>query len=298
MFKKFSTLAINPTVASEIFQLIQANANVLADYRFAPPSASEKSRMGFSFTGIGNEEYVSKLGDDLVIKVTSQGKTINKNEVKDVHTKKRQVWMNENQNELIPKKTNEILLEDSLIKVMASTFPNEAKHSYMVIRKDGLVFVEGTGKGMEDVVSLLRKAVGTFPAFPYIPEGSDLSGMLKDWVRDDINDTIGLGQAAILLSAPIDGGSGVEYKTKGNIGSDPKALSILKDDLAVATQVAVTFDGIMDVTVSDEMIFSAIKFSSEVTSDAEDLGAGLLLMMTKINRLVNTVIERSIKAGK
>ncbi|CAH9014496.1 putative recombination associated protein [Vibrio phage 501E54-1] len=297
MFKKFTTLKLNSEIAKEMYNLIQSQADVLADYRFASPSASEKSRMGFSFTGIGHDEYVSKLGDDLVIRVTSQGKSINKNEIDVLVQGKKLIWMEENQADSVPKKIEKMLQEDAEIAVIASTFPKAPTHSYMVIRKCGTVYVEGKGKAMEDVVALLRKAIGTMPVIPFVIEDGDIHGMLKSWVQQDINDKIGLGDKATLLAAPLNGGDPVEYKTKGHIGSDPRALAILKDDLSLATEVTINYDGVIETSVSEDMVFSTIKFSNDLTSEAEDLGAGLLLQLTEINKLVNEVIVRAQKAA-
>ncbi|CAH9014548.1 putative recombination associated protein [Vibrio phage 424E50-1] len=297
MFKKFTTLKLNSEIAKEMYTLIQSQADVLADYRFAAPSASEKSRMGFSFTGIGHEEYVSKLGEDLVIRVTSQGKSINKNEIDTLVQGNKLLWMEENSTDSVPKKIEKMFQEDAEIAVIASTFPKAPTHSYMVIRKCGTVYVEGKGKAMEDVVALLRKAIGTMPVIPFVIEDGDIHGMLKSWVQQDINDKIGLGDKATLLAAPLNGGDPVEYKTKGHIGSDPRALAILKDDLSLATEVTINYDGVIETSVSEDMVFSTIKFSNDLTSEAEDLGAGLLLQLTEINKLVNEVIVRAQKAA-
>ncbi len=288
MFKKFTILEIQEGVRSEVLKSIKENASVFADYKFAPPTASEKSRMGFSTTGFGEEEYVSDVDGNLLLCITTQSKSLNPNKVASIREDKRQKYMAEENKDSVPKAKDKEFKEEAETLVLATTFPLKEKHHNVVIRKDGKVFVEGTGKGMEDLVALIRKALGSFPALPFTPEGDVLS-MLKEWIQKDVNDKIALGEKAVLFAA-----DGTEYKVKGDLANNVKVHSILKDELAVATEVTVNYDGIVDVTINESLVFSGIKFDKELTADSEDDTVTKFILLDEVNKMVDNVIGRLV----
>lgn len=290
MFKKFTTLQVEKSEIAGLMSVIRKNEEVFESYKFAPPSATEKERAGFSPT-ILDGKYVSDLQGDILIKVTQQGKAINKNEIKDLSYAKELIWMEENKEDSVPKKVKKTLMEDAELLVIQKTYPKEAVHGYILIRKDGLVLVEGKGAAAEKLVSLVRKAVGSFPAYPVQVE-KDVNGMLKDWVKTGLNgDIFTLGAKATLLSE-----QGTEYSTKGeDISHDPHAMSILKSDQSTVTKVEVTYDGIIDVTVTDELTFEGIKVDKDLTSGEDSDAGGIFVIHKEVNKMVDDVLGRLVE---
>ncbi|AGH32260.1 exonuclease recombination-associated [Vibrio phage 11895-B1] len=286
MFKKFSVYEIPEDKLQEVLLSVANNLEVFAAYRFVSPSTSEKSRIGFSPTKIDNS-YVSTVNGNLILSVTTQGKAINKNEVNDLTDQKVAQWLEENEAEETPNKVVKILREDSEMKVVASTYPKEAVHHSIIIRKDGKVLVEGKGKAAEDVLSLIRKALGSFPAFPINVEG-DVNDMLKDWVKKGVDDLLTLGNKAVLVAE-----DGSEYKVKSNdMFHDKNTGTILADNNSVVTSVEVEYDGIITVTVTDELTFEAIKVNKELYADEETDAAAIIIQVNEFNKLVDNVLNR------
>lgn len=287
MFKKFTTLQVEKSEIAGLMSVIRKNEEVFESYEFVPPSATEKERAGFSPTIIDGK-YVSNLQGDILIKVTQQGKPINKNEIKDLAFANELIWMEENKEDSVPKKVKKALYEDAELLVIQKTYPKEAVHGYVLIRKDGLVLVEGKGAAAEKLVSLVRKAIGSFPAFP-VQVDKDVNEMLKGWVKTGLNgDVFTLGAKATLLSE-----QGTEYNTKGeDISHDPHAMSILKSDLSTVTKVEVEYDGIIDVTVTDELTFESIKIDKDLTANEESDVGGIMVMHKEINKMVDDVLGR------
>lgn len=288
MFKKVTVMEIPSDVRGQVLTALRNSEELLATYKFVSPSSTEKSRMGFSHTGI-SPTFVSIVDDNIIMKVTTQSKSVNKNEVKAIHKVMQIKYKDENNTDQVPKKVDQILKEDAELKVLASTFPSEEKHHYVVFRKDGKVLVEGKGKVAEDSISLIRKVLGSLPVLPLDLQG-DIHSMLKDWIKKDLNDKLMLGEKATVISAPTEGVEGVEHRIKGRIGTNTKVLAILKEELAVATEVEVEYDSVIKTSISDEFVFSSIKFSKELTSETEDKSGSLVVQMHETNRLVDHVL--------
>lgn len=287
MFKKFTTLQVEKSEIAGLMSVIRKNEEVFESYKFAPPSATEKERAGFSPT-ILDGKYVSDLQGDILIKVTQQGKSINKNEIKDLAFANEIVWMEENKEDSVPKNVKKAIYEDAELLVIQKTYPKEAVHGYVLIRKDGLVLVEGKGNAAEKLVSLVRKAIGSFPAFP-VQVDKDVNDMLKGWVKTGLNgDVFTLGAKATLMSE-----QGTEYNTKGeDISQDPHAMAILKSDQSTVTKVEVEYDGIIDVTITDELTFEGIKIDKDLTANEESDVGGIMVMHKEINKMVDDVLGR------
>ncbi len=287
MFKKFTILQLAEEVTPAILKLVRENEEVFSEYKFAPPTKAEKSRMGFSTVPLDGK-FVSEYEGNLILKVTSQGKSINPNEVKDLVKVASATWMTENNKDSVPKNVKKALQEDAELDVIKRTYPKEATHGYVIIRKDGKVLVDGKGKHCEDIVSLIRKCVGTLPATPYQPTG-DINDLLKDWVVTGLTgDIFTLGAKATILSE-----QGTEYKTKGDdISQDPNALNILKTDNSMVTSLEVNYDGIMDLTFTDIFSVEGIKFSKDLLEDSESAAASLIITFAEIEKVVDILAER------
>ncbi|AUR91632.1 putative exonuclease [Vibrio phage 1.161.O._10N.261.48.C5] len=286
LFAKFSIYELEKDRIQDVLSAIKKNSEVFQQYKFNPPSATEKERMGFSETLLGGG-YVGELPEGLLLRITQQGKSINRNEVKDVSLAKELLWMEENKTDFVQKNIKKILLEDSEALVIQKTYPNEEVHGHILLRKDGKVLVEGKGNASERLISLVRKALGSFPALP-VQVVSDVNSMLKGWVKSGLNgDIFTLGSKATLLSE-----LGTEYVTKGeDISQDPNAMAILKSDDSTVTKVETCFDGVIQVTITDALTFEGVKVDKDLTAGEED-AAMLFITSKEINKMVDDTLGR------
>lgn len=288
MFRKLSVLQITPEVQNEVRALITKSAPLFEEYRFAPPSSQEKSRMGFA-PNASDKNYVSMIGDNILLRTTSQGKTVSKFEVTMEVARIKAKMLEDNPAVVFNKNTDKIIKEDATMAVITRAPLTEPKHSHILIRPCGMVLVEGSGKAMEDVVSLVRKVLGSFPAFPIeVDECSNT--MLKSWTKKDglKGDIFTLGAKATIIS-----GEGMEYKTKGEeLDNDEYAQRILKDSYSTVTSVEVEYDGIIDVTITENLTFEGIKIDKGVVENEEDAYAEMLVLSKEITKMVDDVVGR------
>jgi DNA recombination-dependent growth factor C len=294
MFKKMSILQITPEQVKTIIELLEQSEVVFKEYRFAPPTSQEKSRMGFS-PNLTDMQYVSKIGDNILLTVTSQGRTISKFEVEQEMEKIKAKMIEDNPAVIFSKNTLKVIKEDATISVMARAPLTEPKHSHILIRPNGIVMVEGSGAAMEATISLVRKVLGTFPAFP-VEVNENPAYMLKEWTKYDglKGDIFTLGSKATILS-----GDGIEYKTKGeSLDNDDNAQRIIKDPASLVTSVEVNYDGIIDVTITENLTFEGIKIDKGVIENEEDQYSEMLKVSSELIKMVDDVVGRLTKEEK
>ena len=285
MFKKITLYTVESP--NTLINKIVGSSGDFDNFKFKSPTAMERKRMGFSPTTLSYEELVGEVSGDVVLKVTTQEKKPNPNKVKFLVNEKEEAFLEANPEETsVTKQITKVFKEEAEEEVLQETFPSEEKHSFVVIRKDGLILVEGSAKQAENIISLIRKTIGSLPAIPYEPKG-DVLGMLKGWVQKDVCDTIVLGEKATLIDVNEN-----EYKAKGALGGDTKVAAILKEDSAIVTAVEVGREYIKKVIVDDQLVFSGITFDKEFIEDEESEATSLILQMNEVFLLVDDVIGR------
>ena len=290
MFKKIAMFKVEN--ASTVIKEIKDRVEEFSNFKFNSPSSTEKKRMGFSHTGFNFEEYVSVIDHNIILKITTQEKKPNKNEINHLIREKTQEYLKDNpQEENVSKELAKIFKEEMEDKVLRETFPSEEKHSFVIIRPNGQILVEGSVKQAEDILALIRKTIGSLPAVSYEPEG-DVLDMLKARVKDDVCDTITLGQKANLIDVNEN-----EYKAKGALGGCSKVAAILKEDTAIVTSVEVSREYIKKVMVDEDLTFTGITFDKEFTEDEESEEASLILQMNEVFLLIDDVVNRLKEEG-
>ena len=291
MFKKVSLYQIaDERVVDILNQLKNKGEALLSEFKFKSPAKEEKSSIGFSFTKFNHEELVTQLDGDIILRITTQSKKLDKFAIEQVYQEK----LTEASNKLevgafISKEDQKLLKSVAEDVVLAETRPSAPNHQYVVIRKSGMIMVDGKGNSAENALSLIRKALGSLPAAPLTALEGDTIDMLKSWVVEDIADSITLGEKATLVDD-----SENEYKAKGHLGGDEKVVSILESPAALVTHVEVSRDFIKKVTISEDLHFSGISFDKEFTQDEESLQGTLILQMKEVMMLIDDVLGRLV----
>ncbi len=281
--------------AQEIRNAIVENSDTFAMYKFSTCSATQKKSIGFSRTVFGEFVHTDAKGDIHMV-YTHQSKTPNPNEVNfhlDVNVVK---WKTEAElagkepnedGELLPSKRElKELKELAEYNVLQTTFPKEEKHVPIVITKDGTVIVGENYKIAEDALSLIRKALGSLPCFPVIPE-TPVADLLDDWIAKAVNDKITLGEKATFYTQ-ADG----KVTVSGESIDSDECRKLLKDGM-MPTAVEVNYDGVLDCLLRDTLVFDSLKFSSELQDQAEgDEQGSFLLQVKELQALINDVLGR------
>ena len=284
LFAKFSIYELEKDRIQDVLSAIKNNEAVFQQYHFTECKGSEKSKIGFVPTDF-TDGYVSEVNGNVILKVLTQGKSINKHEINAYHKVKQFKWMEENNTDTIPVKTDKLLFEDAEAYVVSQTYPTEPKPHYLVFRPDGKVLVNGGGKSAEDLLGLCRKALGSLPAFPFEAEG-DVTVMLKDRILDKIKDKFALTDEAEAIDQ-----DGSKVKLKGEIYEATEFINLVKDPRAVMMKVGIEFDGIITTVLTEELVFEKVKYLKELIGDCEDDKAALILQLNETVKMVNATLE-------
>jgi len=286
LFAKFSIFQSEESRKSDILKALRDNKEVLEQYKFVECKGTEKSRIGFSQTPFNGGEYVSEVNGNLLLRIMTQGKSPNRHEINAVHKLRQHTWCEENKEEVVPSKIDKLLKEDAEQYVLSTTFPQEPKEHYVVFRPDGLVLVNGSGKAAEDVLALIRKALGSLPVFPFYPEEADVNVMLKQRALDKIKDRFDLGDEAEITDV-----SGTVHKVKGDLYDATEVTELLKEERAVVSKVGITYDTVIDTVLTEDLVFEKVKYDKGLTESEEDLGAGIIIQLNETNKMVDETLK-------
>ena len=284
LFAKFSIFEIEQDRIQDVLTAIKNNVAVFEQYKFKPCKGTEKSKIGFTVTDF-TEEYVTEMNGNVILKVLTQGKTVNKHEIEAYHAVKQLSWMEENKEDHVPSKVDKVLYEDAEAYVMSNTFPQAPKVHYVVFRPDGKVLVNGSGKAAEDTLGVMRKALGSLPVFPFTPE-ADVPAMLKDRVLDKLNDKFSLTNEAEAIDQ-----DGSILKCKNDLYEATEFLELVKDPRATVQKVGVEWDGVVTTVLTEDLVFEKVKYLKELIEDCEDNKAALILQLNETIRMVNATLE-------
>ncbi len=293
-FKKLAIFTLKDQ-ATTIRKVIRDNAEVVGKYSFSECTAAMKKSIGFSKTIFG--EFVSEDSySNLHLKFTQQAKSPNKNEVNHVLEERVAKWAAEavlagkepnDDGEYVPNKREmKELKESAEFEVLQRTFPQEAKHFNMMFRPDGLVLIESTVKHSEDIIALLRKALGSLPCFPLVTD-IQVTDLLDDWIANAVSDEIVLGNKAAFYTQA----DGKVMVTGESIDSE-ECRKLLADGM-MPVSVEFTRNGMITAVLKEDLTFDGIKFSDELKDQADGDEVGSFMLQTReLNVMVDDVLGR------
>lgn len=287
--KKFVVYKIHPTDLKRVLEDVR-DEELIKLFRFSECTQAQRSSAGFSKTPFGNYVDVTKQGD-VVLRYTTQTKTINKHEVAakvkeklEEELKKLEMTLDDfyQLEQEIPKRYKEIntvINENAAFEVLKTTYPNEEKHQSVVLRKDGYVFVEGNWTAAEKVLSAIRSAIGSLPIASVSYDGT-VADMLKKMMSKTENDTyegkITLGEKSILES---------QEQGKFTIANesiyDEKVRNLVLVEGCKFLGAQLNYDGVVSALIRENMVFEAVTFDAELALDDDGTemdGAGSFLV--------------------
>lgn len=259
------------------------NEGFLADFEFSECTGTQDYSIGFSKELEGT--FVSDIAGYEVITVTTQKKTVKKNQIEAIFHEQEQERIEATgvgYNKEEEKECKQIIRESLLPK----EFPNEAKHHTVFISKEGYVFVGASSKVADEICSLIRQAMGTFPILP-LELDVDVSTLMTDYVRKGLNTEFTLGDKVSLVTQD---GIKASFSNGSVYNEEP---SNLVEDGAMVTSLAINYDGVLDFVMKDDLTFSGLKFDKYLFEgvESEDKVGNLTLQMGEINKMVNHLIK-------
>lgn len=239
---------------------------------------------------VREEEFVSEFSGFQVISIGSSKRKIPGNEVKKIVNQKikdfiKQAKENGEEDVKVDKDTKEIFKEEAIKELMPKCFVDEYQTFAFHDKTNGLFFVfSNSFKKAEQITSLLRAVIGTFPVVPLGVENVDIGKKFSDFITVPLNDKLTLEDFA-----EIESEEGVITFKKESLYSTEIAGKVLEQSSeAFVSKIGLNYDGVMSFVVSNELVFSGLKFESYLTVSGHDFKSTFLLAANEVR---NTTLE-------
>lgn len=239
---------------------------------------------------VQEEEFVSEFSGFQVISIGSSKRKIPGNEVKKIVNQKIKDFIktakdNGEEDVKVNKDTKEIFKEEAIKELMPKCFVDEYQTFTFHDKTNGLFFVfSNSFKKAEQITGLLRAVIGTFPVVPLGVENVDIGKKFSDFITVPLNDKLTLEDFA-----EIESEEGVITFKKESLYSTEIAGKVLEQSSeAFVSKIGLNYDGVMSFVVSNELVFSGLKFESYLTVSGHDFKSTFLLAANEVR---NSILE-------
>lgn len=239
---------------------------------------------------VREEEFVSEFSGFQVVSIGSSKRKIPGNEVKKIVNQKIKDFIktakdNGEEDVKVDKDTKEIFKEEAIKELMPKCFVDEYQTFAFHDKTNGLFFVfSNSFKKAEQITSLLRAVIGTFPVVPLGVENVDVGKKFSDFITVPLNDKLTLEDFA-----EIESEEGVITFKKESLYSTEIAGKVLEQSSeAFVSKIGLNYDGVMSFVVSNELVFSGLKFESYLTVSGHDFKSTFLLAANEVR---NSTLE-------
>ncbi|AUR89239.1 putative exonuclease [Vibrio phage 1.121.O._10N.286.46.C4] len=290
--KKVSLYQIAEDRVEDVIQSILANVEVFEQYKFQPCTKDQKSTIGMVPTTLDGQ-FVSSDKGNTYLEVMTQTKSPNQWDIKLRTAQRTMAYASREdiQVEDVPSKIVKSFKEDCSAEVLSETTPNEPKVFYVIIRPTGQVIVSAAGNAAEEILGMIRKVLGSLPVVPYETDVYP-SELLRAWVNNDkkaVGDDFLLGSKAVVVTT-----HGVKHTVKGDLYEAPELPPLLADAGSTVEAVEVELEGKVLFTLKDDLTFDGLKFSKEVTEEAENKAGTFLLTLDALTEAIDKTLLRLV----
>src|SRR5690606_27860425 len=197
----------------------------------------------------------------------------------------------------LSRKEKQSLKEELQLSLLPRAFSRSSlTQGYYDPQNQWLVINSGSASKAEDVLALLRKALGSLPALPWL-DNHKLNTHLQLWLQNQA-----LPQGFVLgsdaeLKAPDDEGAKVKFSN--HLLSADEVQSHLQDKLV--TSISLEQADAISLAVTDDGAIKRIKFHDVLTGHNDELGwedlaarldADLMLMASALNQALLNISQQ------
>lgn len=261
---------------------VEVVAEMLEQKLFRECGANDMSTNGFHPTMTG-ELVIDLLGGNKMLCFATQQKKPAKGEIKkgvDLRTTQHIAEFG------VPPEKEEIaaMKEEVIWELLPKTGVDEVKLASVLITSE-FVYVEGNYKKAEVITDVLRDCLGSLP-ITLIDTANDVSDTLTRFVGEQVSDKFTLMDKCQLVTAE-DRKIGVAKDLY-----DSEAVDLVEAGAKVKS-VQLEYDGIMSLTVKDNLSLSGIKIYPALTSefDEEEIVPKLEKQMTELDKMFKELLE-------
>lgn len=263
--------------------LASITEETISQFSFKPCGSMDTHRIGFSETEI-DSLFVTQLPNKIVLSVTEQYKKPKKYSVQTLVEQQKIIFEADSGVPANKKLIKQWTLE-ATESLLPTTEPDEPKTYTVVIRNDGLVMVEASYKKAEDILALLRKAIGSLPVVPFEVECS-VGDKLDDLVIEKDKLVFTLGNKANFATP-----EGLTHSISRGSLYDSNAKDLVNGGY-MTTSLQLELEGTL-FTLKDTLEIDGVKFDKELFSELEkgDESSSVLLKLSEVDKLVKEVVD-------
>jgi DNA recombination-dependent growth factor C len=257
----------------------------ISKYTFNGLRPSQQDTLGFAVV----TPIQDLLGGVKLIKLTSQSKSPNKNQVKDIIKVKiekhlKDVGRNPNKHE------KDGFKEDALVEVLSMTYPNPQETINCFFTEDK-IYVDSSLKTSDKVLAFLEEAGDMLQAGVNIP--ACLPEALNSFTTNGIGMPFELGSAIKIIESD----ERTVTVSKGDVVTSV-AEDLVKDGAAVSS-LELNFDGKMSFVVNGNLEFKSVKidksYEEEIMGESDDDELGSLIIKFGLIKEVFTKFIEEVK---
>lgn len=265
MFKNITAYRFNKPFAIDPIALEAC----MADFKFTPCGSQDISKFGFSnaFGKLGNT-LVHSANNRHLICVTKEEKILPSQVIKDALSEKvSQIEYEENRK--LAKKEKDVLKDEIITKLLPRALSRSKQCHALILTEIQMILVDSSSwSKAEELLALLRKALGSLPVIPLIFK-TPIESTLTKWVKDGSAPLpFEMQDEAELKSASDDVGI-VRFK-KQDLKED-EVLAHLETGKEVH-KLALHFGQSIALLLQSDASVKRLKFSEEFRAGNDELG--------------------------
>ncbi|MCD1597659.1 recombination-associated protein RdgC [Rheinheimera aquimaris] len=269
----------------------------LAEFKFTPLTAQEAVRSGFSFPLHASiKQYCHACQHLLFFALKRQEKILPAAVINEEMQPKLEA-MEQEKGRPLSRKEKQSLKEELQLSLLPRAFSRSTlTQGYYDPEHQWLVINSGSASKAEDVLALLRKALGSLPALPWL-DNHKLNTHLQLWLQNQaLPQGFMLGSDAE-LKAPDDEGAKVKFSN--HLLSADEVQSHLQDKLV--TSISLEQADAISLAITDDGAIKRIKFHDVLTGQNDELGwedltarldADLMLMASALNQALLSISQQ------
>ena len=263
-------------------------------FTYAPCSAMDLVKQGFVPPIPGAQPLFLEYGDHVLMAHTKEEKVIPPQALK-VRAMERIAEFESLSGRKCSKKEKMQIFEDE-ISLMAQKAFSRFKTTYVWIDNSaGRVIIDTqSSKVADDILSLIRKALGSMPAVPLAVDNPPEITMTGWLLSESAPDGFSFGDSATLESA-LEHGGRITAKEQ-ELLSDEIKQHLTSDKLV--TSLALNYRGELSFKVTDDLTVKGMKYDSSITDQSDDretmadrFDADFVVMIEVLGRLIDSLVN-------
>ncbi|MCE2570941.1 recombination-associated protein RdgC [Motilimonas eburnea] len=276
---------------------IEALENTLADFEFAPCGSQDISKFGWvKPLGKFGQTLTHGADGNILLCVKKEEKMLPGPVIKDM-VEEKALALEDAQGRPLKKKEKDALKEDIIMELLPRAFSRTSQTFAWISPKSDLLVVDASSsKKAEELISLLRKCLGSLPVVPLgLTTPPELT--MTDWLNEgNIPAGFNIEDEAELRSALEHGGI-IRCKQQDLTAEEIKAHL---DADKLVTKLALNWQENVSFILGEDMAIKRVKFSDVLREENEDISgddfaarfdADFALMTGELENFIPALVE-------